>query len=267
MSGATAPARSAALHRRWWPAIGAAAFLTALGVVAAAAGPARPGASEAIRLLAAARAPLALGLCAAVLSVGAGAVLGSVAALFGGPWQGASSRSLEVLAACPGFVALALAHELAPAHAPLAFTLAVALVRLPEPMRLARSLVLRLRAEEYMTAARALGGSPAGILVRHAAPHLAGPMAQSAALTMTAAVLLEASASYLGVGSPQRAGSWGTMAAAAVAEGDGLRAALVAGAVALTCGACWVLAGAVRDALDPRDPGRTPLRGAPTGRK
>lgn len=77
--------------------------------------------------------------------------------------------------------------------------------------RLIRGQVLAAREKEYVEAARALGANDLRIIVRHILPNIIQPVIVQAAIGMAGAVLAEATMSFLGLGVPQPAASWGSM--------------------------------------------------------
>jgi peptide/nickel transport system permease protein len=77
--------------------------------------------------------------------------------------------------------------------------------------RLIRGQVLKVREYDFVTAARALGGNDIRILLRHILPNAIQPLIVQASLGMAGAVLSEASLSFLGLGVPPPAPSWGSM--------------------------------------------------------
>jgi peptide/nickel transport system permease protein len=77
--------------------------------------------------------------------------------------------------------------------------------------RLVRAQVMAVKEREFVEAARALGASDARILLRHILPNILEPLIVQAAVGMAAAVLAEATLSFLGLGLPAPAASWGAM--------------------------------------------------------
>jgi peptide/nickel transport system permease protein len=120
--------------------------------------------------------------------------------------------------------------------------------------RLMRSLVLTLREREYVRAAVALGAGHRRILGRHLLPNAAGPLIVQATFGIPAAILAEASLSFLGLGVPAGTPSWGALV------DQGTQYLLVAPHVALFPGLAIAisvlgfnfLGDAARDALDPK---------------
>ena len=119
--------------------------------------------------------------------------------------------------------------------------------------RLARAEALSLRERDFVIAARALGVSEFGILLRHVAPNLLSPLVVQATAGVGGAILMESTLSFLGLG-PAHAISWGTL----LDQGSAVllcypHVALMVGTVIAVTVLAFNLAGdALRDALDPR---------------
>ncbi|MCW5883285.1 MAG: ABC transporter permease, partial [Anaerolineae bacterium] len=88
---------------------------------------------------------------------------------------------------------------------------AIAVVTWPIYARLIRGQILSLREREYVEAARSVGASSSRILTRHVVPNGLGPVIVAATFGFSAAMILEASLSYLGLGIQPPAASWGAM--------------------------------------------------------
>jgi peptide/nickel transport system permease protein len=151
---------------------------------------------------------LAIGLVAAGVSLGVGFAVGGAAGWFGGAVDLVLSRLIEVMLCFPVlFLLLALAGLLPPS--PLTVILAIGLTAWPGDARYARSEILKIRDLDYARAARAAGASTPRILVRHLLPNALPPLIVSAAFGVGWAILAEAALSFLGVGLPAPAVSWG----------------------------------------------------------
>lgn len=166
------------------------------------------------RVVAATPISLAIGLVAASVSLAVGFAVGGAAGWMGGHVDLALSRVIEVVLCFPVlFLLLALAALLPPS--PLAVILAIGLTAWPGDARYARAEVLKIRELDYARAARASGASTPRILVRHLLPNALPPLIVSAAFGVGWAILAEASLSFLGVGLPSPAVSWGGILAVA----------------------------------------------------
>jgi peptide/nickel transport system permease protein len=151
---------------------------------------------------------LTIGLVAAAVSLGVGFSVGATAGWFGGFVDLALSRLIEVMLCFPIlFLLLALAAFLPPS----AWTVIVAigLTSWPGDARYARAEILKIRELGYAHAAKTMGASTPRILVRHLLPNALPPLIVSAAFGVGWAILAEAALSFLGVGLPAPATSWG----------------------------------------------------------
>lgn len=168
------------------------------------------------RVVAATPISLAIGLTAAAVSLFVGFAVGGVAGYAGGWTDLLLSRVIEVVLCFPVlFLLLALAAFLPPS--PATIILAIGLTTWPGDARYARAEVLRARDLDYTRAARAAGASNSRILVRHLLPNVLPPLLVSAAFGVAWAILAEAALSFLGVGLPPPAVSWGGILSAAPA--------------------------------------------------
>ncbi|HSN98006.1 MAG TPA: ABC transporter permease subunit, partial [Candidatus Nanopelagicales bacterium] len=145
---------------------------------------------------------------------------------------------------------------------------AVAIVRWAEIARLVRAEVLRASTEDYVLAAKALGCTELRVFYRHILPHAIGPVIVSSVFGVASVVLLEAAISFLPMGSPTPAASWGETLAQAARHPDELRLLLLPGSLLLlTVGGTYLLADALRDAVDARTvrtrDARVPLASGP----
>ncbi len=151
---------------------------------------------------------LAIGLVAAAMSLGIGFAVGATAGYFGGVVDLALSRVVEVMLCFPVlFLLLALAAVLPPS--PATVIAAIGLTTWAGDARYARSEILKIRELDYARAARAMGASTPRILARHLLPNALPPLIVSAAFGVGWAILAEAAMSFLGVGLPAPAVSWG----------------------------------------------------------
>jgi peptide/nickel transport system permease protein len=161
------------------------------------------------RVVHGARSYLVFALGAALASLALGAVVGGIAGLFGGGVDALASRVIETVSAFPPLVLVLGIQAAVPRPTLATLFLAIALTRWPEVARLVRGIVLQVEARDYVLAARALGASPARVLVRHIAPNVRGPLFVSIAVGISSVVLTEASLDFLHVGAPPGAASWG----------------------------------------------------------
>lgn len=159
---------------------------------------------------------LAIGLTAATVSFLVGFAVGATSGYLGGLADLLLSRVVEVVLCFPVlFLLLALAAFLPPS--PAAVVLAIGLTTWPGDARYARAEILKAKQLDYTRAAKAAGASTARILLRHLLPNALAPLLVSAAFGVAYAILAEAALSFLGVGLPAPATSWGGILSAAPA--------------------------------------------------
>src|SRR5512132_2871599 len=205
------------------------------------------------RLIWGARTSLLAGVIPVTLAVAASIPLGLLSGYAGGWVDAVIMRVIDAMLAIPFLiVAIALAAFLGPSLRNA--MVAIGIATLPTFVRLARGTVLALKTEEYVEAARALGCSHVRVAGRHIFPNMVPPLLIQSSLTVAAAVIAEASLSFLGLGQQPPAPSWGSMLNAAqryLSQAPWI--ALYPGLVIFTLVmALNVLGDALRDALDPR---------------
>lgn len=163
------------------------------------------------RLLFGARYSLAIGGCATLIALLMGLAVGLPSGYFGGLVDGVLMRLVDVVMAFPSILlAVALAAVL-PQRNLWTVLLVIGLVNWTTIARVVRGEALALRERAFVEAARAMGASPARILVRHIAPHLVPTLLVVASLSAGTAILLDAGLNYLGMGLPPGTPSWGAM--------------------------------------------------------
>lgn len=168
------------------------------------------GRDQLSRLLFGARTSLTVGAAVEAVAVAAGSLAGLLAGYFGGRVDEVVSWLINLTFAFPGLLlAIATMAVLGPGLTNV--IVALALVSWPGIARLVRGEALRLREQEFVTAARALGAKDAAILVRHVLPNCAAPLLVAATLGMAGAILDESALSFLGLGVQPPHPSWGSM--------------------------------------------------------
>jgi peptide/nickel transport system permease protein len=205
------------------------------------------------RLVWGARASLLAGVIPVTIAVVVSIPLGLLSGYAGGWVDGVIMRITDAMLAIPFLiVAIALAAFLGPSLTNA--MIAIGIATLPIFLRLARGTVLALKTEDYVEAARAVGGSHARIAVRHILPNMLPPLFIQSSITVAAAIIAEASLSFLGLGQQPPAPSWGSMLNAAQrylsqAPWMALYPGLMIFFIVM---ALNVLGDGLRDALDPR---------------
>jgi peptide/nickel transport system permease protein len=162
------------------------------------------------RLLHGARIALAIGLGATLGAATVGVSLGLWAGWQGGIVDGIVMRGIDTLLAIPP-VLLAMGLVAMTGPGSLNAGIAVAVVGLPQFARLARAGTLGQKRMEYAEAAVALGATDRRILLRGILPNILSPIMVQVPVAASRAILLEASLSFLGLGTQPPAPSWGLM--------------------------------------------------------
>ncbi len=163
------------------------------------------------RLLFGARISLEVGITVVLVSSIIGIFIGSIAGFYGG-WidKVLSGYIFNVFLAFPGLLlAIALVAFLGAGLGKL--ILALCIIGWVGYARVMRGQVLKVREYDFVLAAKALGAGNMRILFSHIMPNAIQPLIVQASLGMAGAVLSEASLSFLGLGIPPPAPSWGTM--------------------------------------------------------
>ncbi|WP_457105792.1 ABC transporter permease [Methylobacterium sp. P5_C11] len=162
------------------------------------------------RIIYGARASLGAGLVSVALAVSLGLPLGLLAGYAGGWIDGAISRLTDALLAIPFLIlAIALAAFLGPSL--VNAMIAIGLSATSTFIRLTRAQVRAVAAEEFVEAARAMGNPPWRIARVHILPNIVPAILVQATLTIAAAIIAEASLSFLGLGQQPPEPSWGAM--------------------------------------------------------
>lgn len=163
------------------------------------------------RVIFGARISLEVGITVVVVSSIFGTIIGAVAGFYGGIVDKfLSGYVFNVFLAFPGLLlAIALVAFLGAGQGKLITALCV--IGWVGYARVMRGQVLKVREYDYVQAARALGAGNMRILFTHILPNAIQPLIVQASLGMAGAVLSEASLSFLGLGIPPPAPSWGTM--------------------------------------------------------
>ncbi len=163
------------------------------------------------RVIFGARISMLVGSCVVAASLTLGLIFGSIAGYYGG----ITDRVLNVIVmnAFMSFPGILLAIAFVAFLGPGIFNLILALSigGWVGYARLVRAQVLAVREREFVEAARALGASDLRIVVRHIWPNIIQPIIVQAAIGMAGAILAEATMSFLGLGVPPPAASWGSM--------------------------------------------------------
>jgi peptide/nickel transport system permease protein len=182
------------------------------------------GRDVASRLLYGGRISLAAGVLAAAIALGLGVVLGGIAGYAGGWAEWTLMRVSDLLLAIPWLALLlairaALPLQVTPTKAFGLITLVIGVAGWARPARLVRGVVLSGRARDYALAARAAGGSPLYVLLRHVLPQAIPVVVTQASILVPQYALAEMTLSFFGLGVAEPVPSWGAMLADTLRQG------------------------------------------------
>ena len=204
------------------------------------------------RVLYGARMSLWIALAVALLSGVIGALIGVLSAQFR-RLDSLLMRVMDALMAAPAIMlAIGLGAALGPQTHSVIIALAVAYI--PRTARIVRASALVTRELEFIEAARVAGISPLRIMLRHLLPNAMGPLLVQSTFVFAYAILAEAALSFLGVGPPPPAPSWGNI----IAEGRDFSVeawwimVFPGAAISLAALGMNLVGDGLRDVLDPR---------------
>lgn len=211
------------------------------------------------QVLRGAQKSLQVGLLAALVSTTLGAIVGMAAGFYRGWVDALLMRLTDLVLTIPGIAVLIVMAGRVRGTAGnwWAIALIVAALSWEGTARVVRAVVLSLREQEFVEAARAIGASNRRVMVRHLLPHAAGPVIVRATFAVGGAIFAETGLSYLGLGISPPDTSLGSLVAAGQSAAatrpwlfyfPGLFIALVVLSVNL-------VGDGLRDALDPRREG------------
>ena len=196
---------------------------------------------------------LKVGFLATGIALIVGMGLGAVSGYSGGLGDATIMRAMDALMAFPGILlALALVAVLQPGITSL--VIAIGVVSTPRFSRIARAAVLQKKSLDYVQAARALGKRHWSILASDIMPNCLSPIIVQTTLTLPSSILSEAALSFLGLGTPPPAPSWGRMLneARGFMEINPELAIFPGVAIFITVLGFNLLGDGLRDVLDPR---------------
>ncbi len=162
------------------------------------------------RIIYGARISLTVGIAAVLVTLAIGVTIGLGAGFFGGATDFLLMRFTDVMLTLPGLLlAMALVTVLGPSL--LTILIVIGLVSWTQIARVVRAESLTLSQRDFVIAARALGAPPRHLIVRHLLPNVMPIIVVMAALGTSGTLLLDAGLSFLGLGVPPPAPSWGRM--------------------------------------------------------
>jgi peptide/nickel transport system permease protein len=209
------------------------------------------------RVVYGARVALRVGLVADAIATALGVLLGVVAGFFAGWLDAVITRLIDVMLAFPYLLlAMIVVAILGPGLTNA--MVAIAIVYTPQMARVVRGVVLSVKEQEFIEAARAMGTGGFRTLGRHILPNIVSPIIVMATLTVGFMIVETAGLSFLGLGASPPTAEWGSMLA--TGRAFMLTAAWIATfpglAILVTVVAFNLIGDGLRDLLDPRLRGR-----------
>jgi len=199
------------------------------------------------------RISLAIGALSIALAMSIGVVLGSLSGYYGRWADTLIMRLTDAMLSMPSLLLLIVLTRILGPSVPT-IILVIGLLNWMQVTRIVRANFLSLKEQDFVLAARALGVADRAIIFRHVMPNTLAPVVVAATLGVGYAIILEASASFLGLGVQPPTASWGTMLYRA--QGLMIQAPWVAIfprlMILVTVMAINFLGDGLRDALDPR---------------
>lgn len=210
------------------------------------------------RIIHGSRVSLVVGLSSVLLAIFVGVPLGMAAGFYGGSTDTIIMRSMDVILCFPTFllaiIIMVVFTPTAGLIGAMKMIMAIAIIRIPLYARLVRGSVLSIKEKEYIEACRALGQRDTRILLWHVLPNCFAPLLVTATLSIATAIIVEASLSFLGVGTQPPTPSWGWDLKANVPwiQENAWLAVSPGCAIFITVLGFNLFGDGLRDALDPR---------------
>ena len=160
------------------------------------------------RVIYGSRVSVYVGVVSILLAIFVGIPLGTVAGFYGGRMDQLIMRLMDVMLAFPIFL-LAIVIMVILEPSTMNVVLALAIVRIPILARIVRGSVLSVKENEYIEAVKALSLSQVRVLGRHVLPNCLAPIIVTSTLNIGNAIIIEASLSFLGLGTQPPTPTWG----------------------------------------------------------
>ncbi|MCY4617032.1 MAG: ABC transporter permease [Chloroflexi bacterium] len=205
------------------------------------------------RIVDASRTALMVGVVSILIGAGIGVPIGVTAGYSGGIRDEVLMRLMDALFAFPGIL-LALMIIAALGTGIQNVMLAIGITFIPSFARLVRGTTLSVKEQEFVLAARSIGAGGPRVAARHILPNTFAPVVVQASLLFGVAIIIEASLSFLGLGTRPPDPSWGTMlnSAQRLISSEPMLAIFPGLAIVVTVLAFNLLGDVLRDLLDPR---------------
>ena len=204
------------------------------------------------------RISLLVGVSSVLLALFVGVPFGMIAGFYGGRIDTGIMRVMDLILAFPIYLLAIILMVIFTPTAGLIGTIkvtgAIAIVRIPIYARLVRGSVLSIKEKEYVEACRALGQRDPAILLRHVLPNCLAPIIVTTTLGIATSIIVEATLSFLGLGTQPPTPSWGWDLKANVAfiQANPWLSLFPGLAIFVTVLGFNLFGDGLRDALDPR---------------
>ncbi|MCS5715259.1 ABC transporter permease [Herbiconiux sp. CPCC 205716] len=198
---------------------------------------------------------LSVGIIVTILTSVLGILFGAFAGFYGGWLDAVLSRAGDIFFSIPYILAAVVIMSVFSAYRNVfVISLAIGIFAWPSTARVLRAEILRVKQSDYVMAAQAVGVSNLKILMRHVLPNSIAPVIVVTTISLGAAIVAEATLSFLGVGLPNSTMSWGNDISAAQVDLRNAPQTLIYPSLALsiTVLAFIMMGEVVRDALDPK---------------
>jgi peptide/nickel transport system permease protein len=205
----------------------------------------------AVRLLYGTRISLTIGIIAVAIYVTIGVILGSLAGFFAGKIDIAIQRLIEIVMSIPSLIIILVLVAFLEKTSIFHIMLVIGLVRWTGVARLVRGEFYRLRGQDFVTSAVALGFPTWKIIFHHILPNAMGPVLVAATFGVAGAILLESTLSFLGLGDLS-APSWGQTLSEGYSSGAWHLILAPGFAIFITVSLLNLVGEGLRDALDPK---------------
>lgn len=215
----------------------------------------RQGCDVFARIVHGASTSLSVGLIVTAMTMSMGIFFGALAGFYGRWVDAVLSRVGDIFFSIPYILAAVVIMSVFSANRNVwVISAAIGIFAWPSTARVLRAEILRMKQSDFVMAATAIGVSRFKILMRHVLPNSIAPVIAVTTISLAAAIVAEATLSFLGVGLPTSTMTWGNDIAQAQADLRSAPQVLIWPSLALSITAlAFIMMGeAIRDALDPK---------------
>jgi peptide/nickel transport system permease protein len=205
----------------------------------------------AVRILYGTRISLTIGVIAVAIYMTIGIILGALAGFYAGKVDILIQRLIEIVMSIPALIIILVLVAFLEKPSIFHIMLVIGLVRWTGVARLVRGEFYRLRGQDFVTSAVALGYPPRRIIFGHILPNAMGPVLVAATFGVAGAILLESTLSFLGLGDLS-APSWGQTLSEGYSSGAWHLILAPGFAIFITVSLLNLVGEGLRDALDPK---------------